>query len=161
MCAQCRIASSASTLLPSTIPHESVNPVFNELGPIPRLCIDYLGTGLIEEYRKDVQKAISNVTTGEELERLFQNSLSLTMNAVSHKKYLISRQDKENLYGDTIVSPITPAITSRLTVFAITRSWRANSFIQSIFTRILIRGRRLAISSRLQVRDAFFVESFS
>jgi hypothetical protein len=108
-----RITSSTSTLPSGTIDHESVNRVFNELGPIPRLCIDYLGPdNLIERYREDVQEAISNVTASE-IEQLFSGSL--TMDAVSHKICLISRRDKEDLNSDDIVSPITPYINSRLT----------------------------------------------
>jgi hypothetical protein len=115
ICAQGWITPSTSTLPSGTIDHESVNHIFDELGPIARLCIDYLvSDDLIEQYRKDVQVAISNVTTVEELERLFQNSRSLAMDAVSHKICLISRRDKEDLYSGAIVSPVTPYIASRL-----------------------------------------------
>jgi hypothetical protein len=101
-------------LPPGTIFNESVDRVFDEFGPTPRLCVDYLGPdNRIEKHRKDVETTISNITASE-IEQLIQNSLSLTMNAVSHKICLISRQDTENMYSDAIVSPITKAISSRL-----------------------------------------------
>jgi hypothetical protein len=103
-------------LPPGTDLHESVNRVFNELGPTPRLCIDYLcspGQIELEQHRQDVQEAISNLTISD-LQRLLQDSRSLTMNAVSHKLCLISRQDRENVYSRPIVSPITSSIKSRL-----------------------------------------------
>ncbi|KAK2464479.1 hypothetical protein APHAL10511_003458 [Amanita phalloides] len=104
-----------STLPPGAILHESVNRVFNEFGPTPRLCIDYLcyDKDKIEQYRKDVQEAISNLTANE-LQRLFQHSHSLTMDAISHKICLISREDRENVRSSAIVSPITSFIKSRL-----------------------------------------------
>ena len=114
--AQGRITSSTSTLPPGTNLHESVNLVFNELGPVPRLCIDYLCSRdqiELEQYRQDVQKAISKLTAGE-LERLVEDSGSLTMNAVSDKICLISRKDRENVYSRAIVSPITSSIKARL-----------------------------------------------
>ncbi len=112
--AQGRITSSTSTLPPGTNFHESVDRVFNELGPTPRLCIDYLcSRGSIEQYRRNVQKAISKLTAGE-LERLAEDSGSLTMDDVSHKICLISREDRENVHSGAVVSPITSSIKSRL-----------------------------------------------
>ncbi|KAF8627245.1 hypothetical protein AX15_004464 [Amanita polypyramis BW_CC] len=103
-----------STLPPGMILNESVNRVFNELGPTPRLCIDYLRSrGRIEKYRQDVQEAISNLTISE-LQRLLQDSRSLKMDAVSHMICLISRKDREDVYSRAIVSPITSSIMSRL-----------------------------------------------
>ncbi|KAF8624106.1 hypothetical protein AX15_006042, partial [Amanita polypyramis BW_CC] len=103
-----------SMLPPGAILRESVDPVLNKLGPTPRLCIVYLCSyRLIEEYRRDVQEVISNLTTSE-LQRLLQDSRSLSMNAVSHKICLISREGKENVYSSAIVSLITSLIKSRL-----------------------------------------------
>ena len=115
ICAQGWIISSTSTLPPdTTLLREDVNRVFNELGPIPRLCINYLRSNdRIEQYRRDVQEAITDLTTSE-LQQLFQDSRSLTMSAVSHKICLISRADRENVYSRVIVSPITSFIKTRL-----------------------------------------------
>ena len=57
--------------------------------------------------------AILKVTTNQ-IEELFQMSLSLTGNEVSHKLCLISRKKKENLCSKAVVSSITTAINSRL-----------------------------------------------
>lgn len=119
--AQGQITSSTPTFYSDTILHHQqtwgVSPecrVFNELGPTPQLCIDYLRSGdMIERYRQDVQEAISNLTTSE-LQRLLRDARSLTMDAVSHKICLITRKDREDMYSRAIVSPITPYIKSRL-----------------------------------------------
>ncbi|PFH47854.1 hypothetical protein AMATHDRAFT_151083 [Amanita thiersii Skay4041] len=103
-----------STLQSGAIPDESVNRVFHELGPIARLCINYLGfDDAIEEYRECVESAISNITASE-VEKLLRDCLSLKMDAISRKICLISRRDKENVRSAVIVSPITPFIKSRL-----------------------------------------------
>ena len=90
ICAQGWITSSTQTLPAGTNLHESVDRVFDELGPTPRLCINHL------------------------IFVSFQNAYSLTMDAVSHKIFLISRRDKSDLYSGVAVSPITSFINSRL-----------------------------------------------
>ena len=68
----------------------------------------------MKQYEEDVQLAISELTTTE-LTKLFQDSRSLSMDAISHKICLISRKDKENVFsGLSPISPITSSIKSRL-----------------------------------------------
>jgi len=101
-------------LPPGTRLYEDVNRVFNELGPTPQLCIDYSHSRhRIKQYKQDVQEAISKLTA-DKLERLLEETSSLTMDEVSHKICLISRQDRENVYSSPVVSPITSLIKSRL-----------------------------------------------
>ncbi len=92
---------------------ECVNAIFDELGPTPRLCIDYLRSAQIEQYKWDIKTAISALTTNK-LERLFLDAKSLTIDNTSHKIYLISRRDRENVSSLAIVSPITSSIKFRL-----------------------------------------------
>ena len=95
------------------VDRERVNAVFDELGPTPRLCIDYLRSAQIEQYERDIKTAISALTTSE-LEQLFIDTNSLTMNNTSHKIYLISRRDRKNVSSLAIVFPITSSIKFRL-----------------------------------------------
>ena len=70
-----------------------VNNVFDQFGPIPLLCIDYLDldsdSGLdpgsnirIAEYKKDVQRSIASLKLSK-LEQLINDSSSLTMDGLS------------------------------------------------------------------------------
>ena len=97
------------------IDRKSVTCVFNELGPTPRLCIEYLGAGLIDRYRRDLEKAISNLTISQ-LETLYRDfrSLSGGVDKFSHMICLLTRHDRENVNRDVIVSPITSFIESKL-----------------------------------------------
>jgi chromatin segregation and condensation protein Rec8/ScpA/Scc1 (kleisin family) len=101
-----------------------VNDIFDQYGPIPRLCIDYLDLDSdpdsdpdsnirIAQYKKDGQKAIASLKLSK-LEQSIEDSGSLTMDELSHKICLISREDRERVYSSVIVSPITLTIKSRL-----------------------------------------------
>ena len=118
----CAHGSSVSTLSPDAI--RRVNDVFDQFGPIPRLCIDYLDLDSdsdsdpdsnvrIAQYINDVQKAIASLKLSK-LEQLIEDSSSLAMDEHSHKICLISREDRESVYSSAIVSPITSTIKSRL-----------------------------------------------
>ncbi len=53
-------------LPPNTkVDRKSVTCVCNELGPTPQLCIEYLDAGLIDQYRQDLEGAISNLTISQ------------------------------------------------------------------------------------------------
>lgn len=97
------------------VDRERANAVFDELGPTPRLCIDYLRSAQINQYKWDTKTAISALTTSK-LEQLFIDTNSLTMDNTSHKIYLISRRDRENVSSLATVSPITSSIKLRLAI---------------------------------------------
>ena len=99
-----------------TVLHENVNQVFDELGPTPRICIDYLlADKLIERYREEVRKAILMVTTQQlRIDDLFDTSRTLAGNEVSDRICLIRREEKEDFYSLAAVSFITRTIKSRL-----------------------------------------------
>ncbi|KIM86220.1 hypothetical protein PILCRDRAFT_816150 [Piloderma croceum F 1598] len=107
------IVRVASLLLPEidvTVIHE----IFEELGPTPRLCIEYASDPeKLQHYKMELNRAISNITT-EKLEELIRKSSALAIDAVSHKICLINRCDQKNMRSGPLVSPITDSIKSRL-----------------------------------------------
>lgn len=103
-------------LPPNTkVDRKSVTCVFNELGPTPRLCIEYLDAGLIDQYRQGLEEAISNLTTSQ-LETLYRDfrSLSGSVDKIFHKICLLTRHDRENVNSKVIVSPITSFVELEL-----------------------------------------------
>jgi hypothetical protein len=67
----------------------------------------------MDEYTEDLKKAISSTTT-HEIKRLFEDAASLTMDAVSHKICLLSRENQDDVHSRAVVAPITPSIQTRL-----------------------------------------------
>lgn len=67
----------------------------------------------LAEYEEAVGKAISGVTSAQ-LEKLFKDAGSLSMNAVSHKICLVRREKRGDMHSRAVVAPITPSIQSRL-----------------------------------------------
>ncbi|KIM90035.1 hypothetical protein PILCRDRAFT_812840 [Piloderma croceum F 1598] len=95
-----------------TITETHVNETFDELGPVPRLCIDQTSDEQAE-YRSALHQAISKITT-DEIQKLTQNTSGLTMNAISQKICLLSRQQRDDVHSQAVVAPITDSIKSRL-----------------------------------------------
>ncbi len=93
---------------------KQVNHLYDQFGPTPRLCIDYL-LNLFEakNYEDDVRKAVANITS-QKLETLFDESAALKMDDFSDKICLISRENRDNVASLPIVKPITPNMHSRL-----------------------------------------------
>ena len=90
-----------------------VNEIFDQLGPTPRICIELLSVQQdLLQYEKDLQSAILAVTANQ-LDRLFKDAASLTMDALSHKICLLSRE-KRDIHSLAVLAPITPSIQSRL-----------------------------------------------
>ena len=67
----------------------------------------------MEDYEYDLQVAISELTTYE-LGKLFGECRSLNMGEISHKICLISRNNRDNMFSLSVMSPITSSITTRL-----------------------------------------------
>jgi hypothetical protein len=102
---------SALTLSPESFDSTRINDTFDRLGPTARLCIELLSDlEDLEAYEHGVNEAISNVTSGQ-LEKLFRDALGLTMDVVSHKICLISRENRENVCSRAVVAPITNSMT--------------------------------------------------
>ena len=94
--------------------HEGINEVYYQFGPTPRLCVDFFYKALqLRQYKSDVRKMVSNITL-DKLERLFEDASSLTLDAISHKICLISREDRKDVASEPVVTPITSFIQTRL-----------------------------------------------
>lgn len=110
--------------------------VFNQLGPIPRLCIDNLGSLTQKKrYEENVQTAIKTLKLSK-LEQLIEDTCYLTMDSLSHKICLISRQDKEDVYSRAVVSPITSYIKSRLANHFLTLKHREQIRLYKYFSKV-------------------------
>ena len=115
ICAQGQITSSVDMLPPKIkVDRGRAIDVFNQLGPIPRLCINNLGSlTRMKRYEENVQTAIKTLKLSK-LEQVIEDTSSLTMDSLSQKICLISRQDREDVYSRAVVSPMTSYIKSRL-----------------------------------------------
>jgi hypothetical protein len=93
---------------------EEINRRYDQFGPTPRLCIDYLLSPLGgKDYEDAVQMAVENITS-QRLEILFNESSALKMDDVSQKICLISRENRDDVASLQIVKPISPNMHSRL-----------------------------------------------
>jgi len=93
---------------------EHINDVFDEFGPIPRLCIDYDEVESAK-YRTDLTDELA-VLSIDSLEKLVQRGKGLRMDAISHKLCLIRRSNPTDLAHsfEVEVLPVTPSIGSRI-----------------------------------------------
>jgi hypothetical protein len=107
------MAASAPLRLPDP-DLDLIKELFDELGPVPRLCIDY-DEARLRAYRKDLKKELGGLSINK-LEKLVDAEESLAMDAVSHKLCLIRRfhQTPLEFSEDVEVSPITPYVGSRI-----------------------------------------------
>jgi hypothetical protein len=91
-----------------------INNIFDELGPIPRLCIDYNERELAQ-YRASLSTELSKLTITK-LDDLAGAARSLEMDAISHKICLVRRLDPADLDKsfEIEVLPVTAIIGSRI-----------------------------------------------
>ncbi|KAF8809620.1 hypothetical protein BYT27DRAFT_7093757 [Phlegmacium glaucopus] len=87
--------------------------IYDTYGPMPRLWIDLNEQQERTRYESEVHTAINNMTSSK-LEQLIADTVSLTMDGVSCKLYLISRVDPVNPRSLHIIAPITHNIQSML-----------------------------------------------
>ena len=64
-----------------------INEIFDELGPIPRLCIDF-DKNQLGDYREDLKETLDNISV-EKLEELADAAKSMNMDVISRKVCLI------------------------------------------------------------------------
>ena len=64
-----------------------INELFDELGPIPCLCIEY-DKDELKDYRRDLKEALGDISV-ETLEEFADAGTSLKMDITSHKVCLI------------------------------------------------------------------------
>jgi hypothetical protein len=91
-----------------------INELFDELGPIPCLCIEF-DKDELEDYRDGLKEALGNISI-KKLEELVDAGKSLKMNVILHKVCLIRRFDSTRLrFSKKVkVPPITPYVGSRI-----------------------------------------------
>ena len=96
---------------------DHINSVFDELGPIPRLCLDYTEDEL-SKYMSSLSKALSDLTI-KKLEYLVGAAMRLEMDTamdnICHKIFLIQRLNPTNVNFEVEVLPITAIVGSRIT----------------------------------------------
>ena len=107
-------ACSASLLLPE-VSEDQVNRIYDLLGPTPRLCLELISDKeRLEKYEDEVTTTILEVTA-DKLENMIRDAASLTtMDQVSHKICLISREDRYKVHSRAVVAPITLFVQSKL-----------------------------------------------
>ena len=101
---------------------DHIDNIFDELGPIPRLCLDY-GVDELSDYRDALSDALSMLTI-KNLEDLVHAAKRLdtgasglqnsAMDSISHKICLIRRLNPAHLGRKVEVLPITAIIGSRI-----------------------------------------------
>jgi hypothetical protein len=105
-------AFSANLKPTKHITEKHINETFDLLGPVPRLCIDFSPIQL-EKYRRALNRTLSNITA-KTIEKLIKNTAALSMDSVSHKICLLSREELDKVYSEAVVAPITPFVKSKL-----------------------------------------------
>ena len=74
-----------------------VNEIFNQLGPVACLCIDQTFDEQTE-YRSELHQTISKITT-DDIQKLTEKASRLTVDEVSHKILLVSRQQRDDVHS--------------------------------------------------------------
>ena len=105
---------SASLFTDRKFTSDNINDIFDRLGPIPRLCLDYQHTPQqLIRYRWDLSRAIAGATP-DKINDLFGDASGFDMDSTSHKICLISHEKQDEVDSDVVVAFITPSIQSRL-----------------------------------------------
>jgi len=106
---------SASIYPLGDISESRTNEIFDQLGPTPRLCIDYqLNSMAMSQYESDLHTAISKVTSND-LELLLSTTRCGDFGIDTLSKIaLLIRESLDDVYNQGMVIPITPYIQSRL-----------------------------------------------
>jgi hypothetical protein len=99
---------------------KNINEIFDELGPIPRLCLDH-DIEELSKYKASLSKELSDLTI-KKLEDLVGAARNMEMSAsgasdtISHKICLVRRLNPSslNFSFQTEVLPVTPTVGSRI-----------------------------------------------
>lgn len=85
--------------------NDSINEIFGQLGPTPRLCFDYqyIPDGFAA-YSRDLTTAIAEATPSK-IEGLLKAAESLSMDSISQKIYLICRAKQDEVASWPVVTP--------------------------------------------------------
>jgi hypothetical protein len=92
-----------------------IDQVYDQFGPIPRLCFDASDIRDFESYERDVFAALCNLTP-QKLETLVDECNNLSMGEISPKICLIWRVGSVKDSGNVQISPITDFVGSRIAI---------------------------------------------
>lgn len=105
---------TASASIAFTTPDwESIDAIYNDLGPTPRLCIELHESDSVASYSRALQESILKLDA-KRLSDMILGSSSLSLDEVSSRICLIARKDPGVIYDDVDVSPITTAVATQL-----------------------------------------------
>ena len=93
-----------------------IKEIFEQLGPTPRIIKLLSQPDRLEEYKDEVDIAISEITP-DKLRKLVSDTRSLSMETdkgISHKLSLISRVERDVVHSARVVTPVTELVKSRL-----------------------------------------------
>ena len=94
--------------------NDSINEIFDQLGPTPRLCLDYQYIpDRLAAYSRDLTTAIAKATPPE-IEGLLKAAESLSMDSISQTICLVRRAKQDEVASWPVVTVITPTVQSRL-----------------------------------------------
>ena len=108
-----RLADASAPLRLDEPDFHHINKIFDELGPVPRLCIDYNERELLNLSHME----LSNLTIKSlQVEHMVCAGRSLAIDAISHKICLVRRLTPTDLdlSFEIEVLPITAIIGSRI-----------------------------------------------
>ncbi|EDR03255.1 uncharacterized protein LACBIDRAFT_307487 [Laccaria bicolor S238N-H82] len=110
------ILRAASIYPLGRINESRTNEIFDQLGPTPRLCIEYqLDPNALSLYEKDICTALSKVTSKDlELLLVAAGNGGLGIDSMFDTIALLTRQSLDDAYSPGMATPITPYIQSRL-----------------------------------------------
>jgi hypothetical protein len=93
---------------------DHINEIFDELGPVPHLCIAY-DKDELRTYRQDLTKALGHLTI-DNLQKATTGREGLNTDAISHKLCLIRRLERTSIrFSKKVkISPITPFVGLRI-----------------------------------------------
>jgi hypothetical protein len=92
---------------------EIIDRAFDQLGPTPRLCFETPSHW--KRYICTVDDALGQLTL-ESLRRLLYNTADLAMDTISHRLFLVRREDIDNVDSIVCITHITPFMQSKLAI---------------------------------------------
>ncbi|KIM39972.1 hypothetical protein M413DRAFT_29116 [Hebeloma cylindrosporum] len=105
---------SASLFPDRNFTDDSILDIFDALGPIPRLCLDYQHVPQqMIKYKQDLNAAIMEATP-DKLERLVMAAKCYGMDSISDKICLICREEQNEVDSLPVVAIMTSSIQTRL-----------------------------------------------
>jgi hypothetical protein len=114
-----KLIPTFSTLLQLPSPNwKIVDDAYDQLGPIPRLCIQIASDPVeLKSYLTSVETALKRIKSWS-LNQLMHETAAfkLTMDEISFKLWLVNRKDKEDVSSPFSIIPITYYMQNRLAI---------------------------------------------